>query len=81
MSEHDHEHGPGEEHEHGDELEDEPVREQDTPAPTWFDTALTTTCPACGAPGAMSLGEGIFCPTCGEVSTPRGPVELGESDP
>jgi hypothetical protein len=39
--------------------------------PTWFDMASTTTCPVCGAAGAMMLGDGTFCPTCGEVTTPR----------
>jgi uncharacterized Zn finger protein (UPF0148 family) len=29
-------------------------------------------CPACGAPGALTLGGGIFCPTCREVTTNAG---------
>jgi hypothetical protein len=45
--------------------------EQEPPAPSWFELASTTTCPACGAAGAMMLGEGVFCPTCGQVTTPR----------
>jgi hypothetical protein len=34
----------------------------------WLATANTATCPSCGAPGALMLGGGIFCPSCGEVS-------------
>jgi hypothetical protein len=34
----------------------------------WLATADTATCPSCGASGALMLGGGIFCPTCGEVS-------------
>jgi hypothetical protein len=38
----------------------------------WSSTARKTACPACGATGAMTLGGGIFCPTCGEVTTNPG---------
>jgi hypothetical protein len=38
----------------------------------WAARAATATCPACGASGALSLGGGLFCPTCGEVSTNPG---------
>jgi hypothetical protein len=34
----------------------------------WFRSAQTTTCPACEAAGALTLGGGIFCPTCGETT-------------
>jgi hypothetical protein len=56
---HDHEH----DHEHEDELPD--ISE-------WSSSAQTTTCPACDAPGAVTLGGGIFCPTCGQISTNAG---------
>jgi hypothetical protein len=54
---------------HDDEREDE----QDVPdVSEWAASAPTTTCPACGARGAVMLGGGVFCPTCGEVSTNPG---------
>ncbi len=57
--EHDHEHHEHS-HDHGDG--------QETEISAWASSAPTTTCPSCGAAGAVMLGGGIFCPTCGEVS-------------
>ena len=37
----------------------------------WARSAETRTCPACGASGALLLG-GLFCPSCGEVTTSAG---------
>ncbi|HEY4346282.1 MAG TPA: hypothetical protein VGM80_01750 [Gaiellaceae bacterium] len=57
---HDHaEHGHGE----ADDLPD---------ASGWIANTERLTCPACGAAGAVSLGGGTFCPTCGEVTTSAG---------
>jgi hypothetical protein len=66
VDEHDHPHvhGPDCEHDHDDgEAEEQPDVSE------WASSAQTTTCPACETPGAVMLGGGIFCPTCGEVST------------
>jgi hypothetical protein len=60
-----HEHG---EAEHGEEGEGEEVPD----ISEWSSTTKKITCPACGAPGALTLGGGVFCPTCGEVSTNPG---------
>jgi hypothetical protein len=38
----------------------------------WIASADTGTCPACGASGALSLGGGLFCPACGQVTTNPG---------
>jgi anaerobic ribonucleoside-triphosphate reductase len=39
----------------------------------WARTAERRTCPACGAAGgALQLGGGLFCPSCGEVTTNPG---------
>ena len=38
----------------------------------WLRAAQTKSCPACGAAGALMLGGGIFCPTCGEITTNPG---------
>jgi hypothetical protein len=59
---HDHDHG----HEHDDGDEELPDISE------WSSSAQTTTCPACDAPGAVTLGGGIFCPTCGQISTNAG---------
>jgi len=56
------------EHEHGAEEEEEEVPD----IAEWSSTTKKLTCPACGAPGALTLGGGIFCPACGEVSTNPG---------
>ena len=62
--EHDHDH---EEHEHaGEEAPD---------MSEWLASADTTSCPACGASGALMLGGGIFCPVCGTVTPGYGPPE------
>ena len=61
---HDHAHDHDHDHSHGEE------EEPDISA--WASAAPTTTCPACGAAGAVMLGGGVFCPTCGEVSTNPG---------
>jgi hypothetical protein len=62
--------GDGHEHEEGGEA---PEEEEGVPdISEWSSTTKKTTCPACGAAGALTLGGGIFCPTCGEVSTNPG---------
>jgi hypothetical protein len=38
----------------------------------WSSSTKKIACPACGSPGALTLGGGVFCPTCGEVSTNPG---------
>jgi hypothetical protein len=55
------------------EPDDEGTGEPEDEVPSWFETSPKTTCPACGAFGAMTLGEGIFCPSCGEITTTRPP--------
>ena len=56
------------EHEATDEHEEEEVPD----ISEWSSTTKKLTCPACGAAGALTLGGGVFCPTCGEVSTSPG---------
>ena len=56
------------EHEATDEHEDEEVPH----ISEWSSTTKKLTCPACGAAGALTLGGGVFCPACGEVSTNPG---------
>lgn len=59
--------------EHGEEAESEQGDGEDVPDITqWSSTNKKITCPACGASGALTLGGGVFCPTCGEVSTNPG---------
>jgi len=58
--EHEHEH----EHDEGDEDE--------VDASPWFRAAARQSCPACGASGAFRLGGGLFCPSCGEITTNPG---------
>ena len=68
---HDHEHDHAHDHAHGHDHEHEEAAE----APDlsdWAASAPTTTCPNCGAAGAVMLGGGVFCPTCKEVSTNPG---------
>jgi hypothetical protein len=60
---HDHSHHDHDDRAHEDEAED---------VSGWAASASTATCPVCGASGALSLGGGLFCPTCGEVSTNPG---------
>jgi uncharacterized Zn finger protein (UPF0148 family) len=60
-SDHDHDH----EHEHEQDGDD-------VDAATWFRGADKQLCPACGASGAFVLGGGLFCPSCGEVTTNPG---------
>ena len=68
MEAHDHDHDHDEhDHEDEDEGEDEPPN-----ISAWIASAKTVTCPACGAPGAVQLGGGLFCPACGELSTNPG---------
>jgi hypothetical protein len=50
-----------------DDRDDEPI---DISA--WTRAAERRTCPACGAAGALPLGGGLFCPSCGEVTTNPG---------
>ena len=50
-------------------------REEEEVAPditAWSASTKKTTCPACGAAGAVTLGGGIFCPTCREVTASPG---------
>jgi hypothetical protein len=64
---HDHEHDHDHQHDHEhEEAEDSPNLSD------WAASAPTTTCPNCGAAGAVMLGGGVFCPTCKEVSTNPG---------
>jgi len=56
-------------HEH-DEDDDEDEDAVDISG--WARTADRRTCPACGAAGALQLGGGLFCPSCGEVTTNPG---------
>jgi hypothetical protein len=65
---HDHSHGHGSDgldhtHEHDEEAPD---------VSGWLASTQKLNCPACGATGALPLGGGIFCPTCGEVTTNPG---------
>jgi DNA-binding NarL/FixJ family response regulator len=46
--------------------------EEEADISEWARSAPTQTCPACGAPGAVQLGGGVFCPTCREVTTNPG---------
>ena len=39
---------------------------------SWARAAEKRSCPACGASGALLLGGGLFCPSCGEVTTNPG---------
>lgn len=64
---HDHDHD-GHDHAHGHE----DIGQEAVDASAWIAGAATATCPACGAPGALTLGGGTFCPTCGEISTNPG---------
>ena len=59
MTAHDHDH----DHEHEELSADEAA---------WLRAAQTKSCPACRAAGALMLGGGIFCPTCGEITTNPG---------
>jgi ribosomal protein L37AE/L43A len=55
------------------EHDDHEGEEEDAPDISgWSAATRKTTCPACGAPGAVTLGGGIFCPTCREVTTSPG---------
>jgi anaerobic ribonucleoside-triphosphate reductase len=66
-----HEHDHAHDHDH-DHAEDHGEEAGDPDISAWAATAPTTTCPACGAAGAVTLGGGVFCPTCGEISTNPG---------
>ncbi len=73
----------GDDHDHAHDHRQEQGGEENVPdMSAWIASAPTTTCPACGAAGAVTLGGGVFCPTCGEVSTSPGfqaPPEPAES--
>lgn len=61
------------------EDEHDDAHDEDVPdMSAWASSAQKTTCPACGAPGALTLGGGIFCPTCGEVATSAGYIAPSE---
>jgi ribosomal protein S27AE len=51
---------------HGDDEEE--AEEQEPDISEWSAATKKTTCPSCGAAGAVTLGGGVFCPTCGEVT-------------
>jgi ribosomal protein S27AE len=55
-----------EDHEHDDD------EEESIDITGWARSAQRRTCPACGAAGALELGGGLFCPSCGEVTTNPG---------
>jgi ribosomal protein L37AE/L43A len=59
------------EHE-GHELDHDTDSEEQPDISEWSAATKKTTCPACGASGALTLGGGIFCPACGEVTTNPG---------
>ena len=62
-------------HDHHGHDHDEHEHDQDddgVDASAWFRSAQRRSCPACGAAGAVELGGGLFCPTCGEVTTNPG---------
>ena len=71
---HGHEHHDHE-HEHGEHEDDQPD------ISGWAAAAPTATCPACGAAGALTLGGGLFCPACGEISTNPGYQAPPPSEP
>ncbi len=65
-----HEHHEHHDHDHDDEHEHD---EEEAPdISEWSSSVKKTSCPSCGAAGAVTLGGGIFCPTCGEVTTNPG---------
>ena len=59
-------HGHDHDHDHDDE------QEEAIDISAWARSAERRTCPACGAAGALQLGGGLFCPSCGEVTTNPG---------
>jgi hypothetical protein len=73
VARHEHDDGdhghPGEAHEHPGSGGEE---EQLPDASGWLASSPKTTCPACGAPGALMLGGGVFCPGCGDLTTNPG---------
>ncbi len=72
--EHDHRHDPVPDARDGEpEAGDAGAGGDDAPDITaWIASAPRETCPACGAPGAVRLGGGVFCPACGETTTAAG---------
>ena len=69
-----HEHDDGD-RVHADDAHDdaEPAEGEGLPdTSAWFASSRKTTCPACGASGALMLGGGAFYPSCDEVTTNRG---------
>ena len=72
---HDHEHEGGHGGGHGHD-----AGEIDADISGWIAAAPKESCPACGAPGALRLGGGLYCPACGETTTNpgyTGPPDLG----
>jgi len=53
-------------------MTEEDREEPEIDASAWLRAAQTQSCPACGAAGALMLGGGIFCPTCGEITANPG---------
>ena len=72
MTEHDHDHDHGHGHDHAHDHAHEHDHEPAPDMSAWVRSAQKATCPACGAAGALTLGGGLFCPTCGEVTTNPG---------
>jgi hypothetical protein len=63
----------GDDHDHPHEDDHEHEHHEDAPDMSgWLASSNKTACPSCGAAGAVTLGGGIFCPTCGEVTTNPG---------
>jgi hypothetical protein len=58
-------------HDHGEHDHEEPEAGS-AEAAAWLRAAQTQSCPSCGAAGAIQLGGGLFCPTCGEITTNPG---------
>jgi hypothetical protein len=51
--------------------DDEGSGEDEESAPdisSWAAAAKAASCPSCGAAGALSLGGGLFCPSCGQTA-------------
>jgi hypothetical protein len=66
-----HEHDDGD-HGQADEAPDDAGADDQPDVSGWVAGSAKTACPACGAPGALALGGGVFCPSCGVVTTNPG---------
>jgi hypothetical protein len=74
VDDHDHgDHDHGHSHDHSHDHEHGHEHDEETPDVSgWLASTQKLNCPSCGATGALPLGGGIFCPTCGEVTTNAG---------